>query len=70
MKPNRHRDLDPQPPIYVILLDLHDFYFYSYDGTKFQRMVEITIPPHAQFMEGMAQGVFPCCLIIMLPASY
>lgn len=68
MKPNRDRDFDPQPPIYVILLDLHDFYFYSYDGTKFQRMVEITIPPHAQFMEGMAQGVFPCCL--MLPASY
>jgi len=57
MKLNRDRDLDPQPPIYAMLSDLHDFYFFSYDGTKFQRMVEITIPqqPRAQFMEGMAQ---------------
>ena len=69
MKLNRDRDLDPQPPIYAMLSDLRDFYFLSYDGTKFQCMAVIEIPqqPHTQFLKGMTGGMFPHCL--RLPSS-
>jgi hypothetical protein len=69
LKLNRDVDLDPQPPIYAVLLDLREFYFLSYDGNNFRRMTEITIPhhPRAQFMKGMTQGMFPHCL--GLPSS-
>jgi hypothetical protein len=60
MKLNRDRDLNPQPPIYAMLSDLRDFYFLSYDGTKFERMAQISIPqrPRTEFMKGMTQGMF------------
>ncbi|KAF9513321.1 hypothetical protein BS47DRAFT_1362519 [Hydnum rufescens UP504] len=32
---NHNRDFDPQPPVYVMLSDLKNFYFLSYNGTKF-----------------------------------
>jgi hypothetical protein len=44
LKLNHDINLDPQPPIYTVLLDIHDFYFLSYGGTKFRWMIEITIP--------------------------
>lgn len=67
MRLNRDGDLDPQPPIYAMLSDLHDFYFLSYDGTKFYSMAEITITqrPRAQFMEGMVYSIFPRYLILL-----
>ena len=60
MKLNRDRDLNPQPPIYAMLSDLRDFYFLSYDGTKFECMAQISIPqrPRTEFMKGMTQGMF------------
>ncbi|KAF9516755.1 hypothetical protein BS47DRAFT_1380783 [Hydnum rufescens UP504] len=54
---NRDRDFDPQPPIYAMLSDLTNFYFLSYDGTKFRWMDEITVPkrPRVKFMNGMSR---------------
>lgn len=43
MKLNRDKDLCPQPPIYAMLSDLRDFYFVSYDGSKFQSMAQISV---------------------------
>jgi len=57
MELHRDSDLDPQPPIYAMLSDLSDFYFLSYDGTKF-RVVDkfsITHASRTQTMIGMAQ---------------
>jgi hypothetical protein len=56
---NRNKDIDP--PVYALLSDLHNFYFLSYDGTKFQCMTEITVPRErrTQFMKGMVEGMFP-----------
>jgi hypothetical protein len=56
---NHNKDLDPQPPVYAILTDLRDFYFLSYDGTKFRRMATIIVPrePLVPFMKGMTQGM-------------
>jgi hypothetical protein len=60
LKLNRDINLDPQPPIYAVLSDLRDFYFLSYDGTKFWWMTKIMIPHHPcmQFVKGMTQGMF------------
>jgi hypothetical protein len=68
MKLNRDRDLDPQPPIYALLSDLHFFYFLSYDGTRFQCMAEITIPrqPRKQFMNGMFSALSPTSAVILI----
>jgi hypothetical protein len=69
MKLNRDRDLNPQPPIYAMLSGLRDFYFLSYDGTTFQCMAQILIPqrPRTEFMKGMTQGMFSCCLGLSSP---
>jgi hypothetical protein len=69
MKRNRDIDLDPQPPIYAMLSDLHDFYFLSYDGTKFCCMAQISIPqcPRTGFLKAMTQGMYSCCLRFQSP---
>jgi len=69
MKLNCDRDLSPQPPIYAMLLDLRDFSFLSYDGTKFQCIAQISIPqcPCMEFMKGMMQGMFSHCLELLSP---
>lgn len=37
-KTNNDDDFEPQPPVYAVLTDLKDFYFYffSYDGSSFK----------------------------------
>jgi hypothetical protein len=57
-KLNSTKGFDPQPPVYAILTDLHNFYFVSFDGSRFACTPPITVPIESRvgFMEGMMGG--------------
>ncbi|KAF8806483.1 hypothetical protein BYT27DRAFT_7257207 [Phlegmacium glaucopus] len=54
-KLNHDKDLDPQPPIFAILTDLKDFYFFSYAGSTFRMDKEMCVSTatRADFFNGM-----------------
>jgi hypothetical protein len=57
-KINSDNDFEPQPPVYAVLTDLKDFYFFSYDGSTFKMDKEIWVSSatRAHFFKGMAEG--------------
>jgi hypothetical protein len=57
-KLNLDKDFDPQPPVFAILTDLKDFYFFSYDGSTFKMDKEIWVSgaTRANFFNGMGNG--------------
>jgi hypothetical protein len=57
-KLNSDKEFDPQPPVYAILTDLKDFYFFSYDGSCFKMDEDITVSAatRRQFFNGMGDG--------------
>ena len=57
-KINNDKDFEPQPPVYAVLTDLKQFYFFSYDGSSFKMDKEIHVygATRAQFFDGMADG--------------
>ena len=57
-KTNKDKDFEPQPPVYAVLTDLQDFYFFSYDGSTFKMDTEIYVSSatQAHFFNGMAGG--------------
>jgi hypothetical protein len=72
-KLNSTRGFDPQPPVYAILTDLHDFYFISFNGSKFACTAPITVPIESRlgFMEGMMAGAsFYCSLGRILSSNF
>lgn len=68
-KLNSSRNFLPQPPVYALLTDLHDFYFISYNGSKFSCTPEITVSTYSRltFLEGMMKGV---AVILLSVHSY
>ena len=57
-KTNNDDDFEPQPPVYAILYDLKDFYFFSYDGSSFKtgENIRVSSDTRVQFLNGMAEG--------------
>jgi hypothetical protein len=55
---NKVKEFEPQPPVYAVLTDLKDFYFFSYDGSTFKIDKEIWVSSatRAHFFHGMAEG--------------
>jgi hypothetical protein len=53
-----NKDFEQQPPVYAVLTDLRDFYFFSYDGSTFKMDTEIHLSAAtwAHFLNGMAGG--------------
>jgi hypothetical protein len=58
-KLNSDEKFNPQPPVYAILTDFRDFYFFSYDGSTFKMDIEIQVSAstRANFLKGMADGL-------------
>lgn len=54
---NKANEFEPQPPVYAVLTDLKDFYFFSYDGSTFKMDTEIWVSSEsrAHFFHGMAE---------------
>ncbi|KAF8492808.1 hypothetical protein F5888DRAFT_877667 [Russula emetica] len=54
-KINNENDFELQPPVYAVLTDLKDFYFFSYDGSTFKIDLEIWVSSatRAHFLNGM-----------------
>jgi hypothetical protein len=59
-KLNLNKEFHPQPPVYAILTDLKDFYFFSYDGSTFKMDKEIRVSSatRVEFFNGMGDGSF------------
>jgi hypothetical protein len=57
-KLNIDKEFDPQPPVFAVLTDLKDFYFFSYDGSTFKMDKEIRVSPatRVDFLKGMGEG--------------
>jgi len=57
-KDNKDNDFGPQSPVYAVLTDLREFYFFSYDGSTFKMDTEIRVysGTRAHFLNGMAAG--------------
>jgi len=56
-KLNIDKEFDPQPPVFAVLTDLKDFYFFSYDGSTFKMDKEIRVSPatRVDFLKGMGE---------------
>ena len=58
-KINSDKDFDPQPPVFAILTDLRDFYFFSHDGLTFNmdKEIHVSSATRVEFFNGMGDGL-------------
>jgi hypothetical protein len=58
-KLNSYKEFNPQPPVFAVLTDLIDFYFFSYDGTTFKMDKEIHVSnaTRVDYLNGIGNGL-------------
>ena len=66
-KLNSYKEFNKHPPVYAMLTDLHNFFIFCYDGSKFcLYQDEITVParPRSAFLCGMINGLLAVTFVI------